>query len=63
MRCLLDTNTIIFALKDALGKSALRIGAAASPACAWRTGRHNSDGRLPASPRLLVSRFPSATAW
>ena len=29
MRYLLDTNTIIFALKDALGKSALRIGKAA----------------------------------
>ena len=29
MRYLLDTNTIIFALKDALGKSALRIGEAA----------------------------------
>ena len=26
MRYLLDTNTIIFALKDAVGKSALRIG-------------------------------------
>ena len=29
MRYLLDTNTIIYALKDALGKSALRIGEAA----------------------------------
>lgn len=28
MRYLLDTNTIIFALKDALGRSALRIGEA-----------------------------------
>ncbi len=28
MRCLLDTNTIIFALKDAQGRSALRIGEA-----------------------------------
>jgi len=28
MRYLLDTNTIIFALKDAQGRSALRIGEA-----------------------------------